>query len=410
MPLRRTVITGAGVISPLGHTLEDFWSGLTEGKSGIITVTRFDISNFPVKLAAEINDFDPTSYMPPKLADRTGRSSQFAIAAAKLAVENSHLKLDKEDAERIGVVVSSCVDTGVIGREAAKISAHGPRRVDPLIISRIGPHMAAAHVGILLGAKGPNLSVYTACASGAEALATAHDLIQQGYADVVIAGGTEAAIDSVPMAGLALMGALSRECDPHRAPRPFDLNRDGFVYGEGAGLLVVESEAHARGRGATILAELAGTGRSYDAFNEAAPNWETQALAMKLAITRAGINPEDVDYINAHGTGTRLNDAAETRAIKEVLGKKAYHTPVSSNKSMLGHIISAAGALESIASVLSIRDNIIPPTINYETQDPDCDLDYVPGKSREVEVNTCLKNSFGMGGQNCSLVFRRYRE
>lgn len=402
------MITGAGVISPLGHTLEHFWGGLTQGKSGITKITRFDISNFPVKVAAEVKDFDPTCYMPPKLADRTGRFTQFAIAAAKLAIEDAHLEPDKEKPERIGVVISSCIDTEVIGREAAKISTQGARRVDPLLISRIGPHMAAAHVGLLLGAKGPNLSVYTACASGAEAIAGAFDLIQNRYADMVLAGGTEAAIDAVPMGSLALMGALSRESDPSKASRPFDLNRSGFVYGEGAGVVVLESEEHALERKASVIAELAGIGRSFDAYNEAAPNWETQALAMRLALDSAGISPDEVDHINAHGTGTKLNDAAETKAIKEVFGKRAYSIPISANKSMLGHIISAAGALESIASILTIRDNIIPPTVNYETQDPDCDLDYVPTSSRRAQVDTCLKNSFGMGGQNCCLVFRRY--
>ena len=410
MPKRRVVITGMGAITPLGSTIDEFWAGLTAGKSGIGHITQFDATNFPVKVSAEVVDFEPTKYMEPKMVDRTARFTQFAIAATKMAVEAAKMDLSAEHLEHVGVSVATTIDIRGIVSEQEVLKSRGPKRISPLFVTRIGSHMASVQVGLLLGAKGPNSSVNSACASGSDALATAYDQIQLGYADVMLAGGTDAAITELTMAGMGLVGALSREVNPAKASRPFELNRDGFVYGEGAGILVLETLEHATKRGAPILAELAGVARSFDAYNEAAPAPEVEAIAIGNAINNAGIMPEDVDYINAHGTATKLNDTSETKAIKIALGKHAHKIPVSSNKSMIGHIVTAAGAIEAIASVLTINHGIIPPTINYETPDPECDLDYVPNVARRADVNVCLSNSFGMGGQNCCLVLRRLNE
>ncbi|HEX75158.1 MAG TPA: beta-ketoacyl-ACP synthase II [Dehalococcoidia bacterium] len=408
MPKRRVVVTGMGAVTPLGMTVDEFWAGLTAGKSGIGYITQFDATNFPVKIAAEVPNFEPAKYMDTKMVDRTARFTQFAIAATKMAVESAKLDFSTESSERIGVSIATSIDIRGIVEEHEVLKSRGPKRISPLFITRIGPHMASVQVGILFGAKGPNSSVNTACASGADALATANDYIQLGYADVMLAGGTDAAIAELPIAGMGLVGALSREADPAKASRPFDLNRNGFVYGEGAAILILETLEHAMSRGAPILAELAGASRSFDAYNEAAPDPEVEAIAMSGALKGAGIAPEDVDYINTHGTSTKLNDASETKAIKTVFGKHAYKIPVSSNKSMIGHIITAAGAIEAIASILTINSAIIPPTVNYEIPDPECDLDYVPNVARRAEVNVCLSNSFGMGGQNCCLVLKRF--
>jgi len=410
MPKRRVVVTGMGVVTPLGSTINEFWAGLTAGKSGASHITQFDTTNFPVKVAGEIIGFEPTKYIEPKMVDRTARFTQFAIAASKMAVESAKLDFSKERAERIGVSAATSVDINGIIKEHEVLKNRGPKRISPLFITRIGPHMASVQIGILFGAKGPNSSVNSACASGADALATAYDYIQLGYADVMLAGGTDAAIAELPIAGMGLVGALSREPNPAKASRPFDLNRDGFVYGEGSGILVLETLEHASSRGAPILAELAGIARSFDAYNEAAPDPAAEAIAISGALTEAEVMPEEVDYINAHGTSTKLNDASETKAIKTAFGKHAYKIPVSSNKSMIGHIITAAGAIEAIASVLTINSGIIPPTVNYETPDPECDLDYVPNVARQAKVNICLTNSFGMGGQNCCLVLKRFTE
>lgn len=410
MPKRRVVITGMGAITPLGSTTDKFWAGLTAGKSGIGHITQFDATNFPVKVSAEVVDFEPTKYMEPKMVDRTARFTQFAIAATKMAVEAAKMDLSSDSPERVGVSVATTIDIRGIVSEQEVLKSRGPKRISPLFVTRVGPHMASVQIGLLLGAKGPNSSVNSACASGSDALATAYDQIQLGYADVMLAGGTDASIAELNIAGMGLVGALSREVNPTKASRPFDLNRNGFVYGEGAGILVLETLEHATNRGAPILAELAGVARSFDAYNEAAPAPEVEAIAISNAIENAGIAPEDIDYINAHGTATKLNDASETKAIKIALSKHAYKTPISSNKSMIGHIVTAAGAIEAIASVLTINHGIIPPTINYETPDPECDLDYVPNIARRADVNVCLSNSFGMGGQNCSLVLRRLSE
>ena len=407
MSERKVVITGMGVITPLGLTLDKFWNGLINGKSGIDTISRFDTTNFPVKVAGEVRDFNPADYMDIKMADRTARFSQFAIATSKMAAESSGLDFSQIDRERAGVCIANTLDIGSIIENQERLIRRGPKRINPLFISRTGPHVAAVQVGMMFGVKGPNFSVNSACASGAEALANAYDLIKLGHADVMFAGGTDSTIIELTLTGMWIVGALTKEEDPAKASRPFDLNRGGFVFGEGAGIAVLETLEHARNRGATILAELAGVSRSFDAYNEFAPDFHMEAVAIRNALANAAISPDEVDYINAHGTGTKLNDVSETRAIKEVFGERAYKIPVSSNKSMIGHIITAAGIIEAIASVMTIKEGIIPPTINYETPDPECDLDYVPNVARKANIKTCLSNSFGMGGQNCCLVLRQ---
>jgi len=402
------VITGLGAITPLGLTVEDYWEGLINGKSGIGEITLFDASSFPTKIAGEVVNFEPTNYMHIKRADRTARCTQFAIAAAKMATDSARLNMSQEKPERVGVVIASSGGVTLLVDEGEKLRKRGPMRVDPLLISKMSASMVAAQVGLELGAKGPNSSLNSACASGSDALGTALNHIRLGHADVMIAGGAEMQVNPIAIASTGLVGALSRNPDPKKACRPFDLNRDGFVFGEGAGILILETYKHAQERGAAILAELAGAGWSFDAYSETAPDAEQQAMAMKMALQEAGISPEEVDYINAHGTGTKLNDAAETKAIKIVFGGNAYKIPISSNKSMIGHLACAAGAVEAIATVMTIQNGIIPPTINYETPDPECDLDFVPNKARHQPVNVCLSNSFGMGGQNCSLIIKRF--
>ncbi|MFH1002942.1 MAG: beta-ketoacyl-ACP synthase II [Chloroflexota bacterium] len=402
----RIVITGLGAITPLGLTVEAFWEGLTSGRSGIGPITLFDASAFPAKVAAEVKDFDPADYMPLKRADRTGRCSQFAIAAANMAVADAKLDMAREDADRVGVVLATSGMMTMLAEYGETLRRRGPMRIDPLIMSKVAPSMVPAQVGLELGARGPNTSLNSACASGSDALGTALNYIRLGHAEVMICGGAETQVTPMGIAITGIVGALSGETDPQKASRPFDLDRNGFVFGEGAGILVLESYEHARQRGAPILAELAGAGWSFDAYSLTAPDAKQQAVAMKQALHDAGVSPEEVDYVNAHGTGTKLNDAAETRAIKIVLGDRAYRVPISSNKSMIGHLACAAGAVEAVAAVLTIRHGIIPPTINYRTPDPECDLDYVPNTARRQAVKVCLSNSFGMGGQNCSIIIR----
>jgi len=399
-----------GTVNPIGLNVEEFWQGLVAGKSGIGPITMFDASNFRVKVAAEIKDFDPTKYMDLKMVDRNPRTVHLAIAAAKEAVESARLDMSKECPERVGVCVGSQLDSGYRDKQLEVIEKRGPRRIDPLLVAKSSPSGAAMQVGMLLGAKGPNTSVNSLCASGADAIGNALNFIRLGYADVMIAGGADATISTVSVAGIDILGALSREPDPAKACRPFDLNRSGFIYGEGAGLVVLESYEHAQKRGAPILTELAGAAWSFDAYDQTAPAPETEAYAMRTAIQNAGVKLEEVDYINAHGTSTRLNDANETKAIKMVFGERAYQIPISSTKSMIGHIITAAGAIETIACVLIMNNGIIHPTINYETPDPECDLDYVPNVARPAQVNVCLTNSFGLGGENCCLVLKRFSD
>jgi len=404
---RRVVITGVGAMTPLGLTAADHWQGLINGRSGIGPITLFDASTLPVKVAGEVNGFEPADYMDIKRVDRTGRCTHFAIAVARMALESARLDMSQEEQEKVGVVIATSGMVAIIA-EMAEVFKNRPMRVDPLFITKIAASMVSAQVGLETGARGPNTSLNSACASGSDAIGNALNLLRLGHAEVMIAGGAEANINTVAVASTARVGALSRQTDPLKASRPFDLNRDGFVHGEGAGILILETLEHAGKRGAPILAELAGAGWSFDAYNETAPQADTQAIAMKMALNNAGLSPDNIDYINAHGTSTKLNDSAETRAIKIVCGERAYQIPVSSNKSMTGHLACAAGSVEAVAAVMTIRDGIIPPTINYETPDPDCDLDYVPNQARRQPVNVCLSNSFGMGGQNCSLIIQRF--
>ncbi len=404
----RVVITGMGAITPLGLSVDEYWEGLISGRSGFGPITLFDASAYPVSVAAEVKNFDPEKYMSPKRVDRTSRCIQFAIAAANIALESARFDMSQEKPEKVGVIIATSGMMSIIADESEVLRKKGPMRIDPLSITKTAPSMVTAQVGLEIGAKGPNTSLNSACASGNNALGIALNHLQLGHADVIITGGAEANVNPISIASTARVGALSREPDPEKASRPFDLNRDGFVFGEGAGLLVFETLEHARARNAPILAELAGAGWSFDAYNETAPDAETQAIAIRMALQDAGVKTEEIDYINAHGTSTRLNDVAETRAIKMAFGDRAYQIPISSNKSMIGHLACAAGAAEAIAAVMTVREGIIPPTIHYETPDPKCDLDYVPNKARRQPVNICLSNSFGMGGQNCSLIIKRF--
>ena len=406
----RVVVTGMGTINPLGLTVEAFWDGLAAGKSAIGPITHFDASKFRVKVDAEVNGFDPTKYMELKMVDRTSKTIQFAIAATKEAVQSAGLDMARENPERVGVIIATMTEQGYIVRGWELYQKLGPRRADPLFITKSTASAASMQVGMLLGAKGPNSSVNSLCASGADAIGAAMNFIRLGYADVMIAGGSDASLEPVTIAGIDIVGALSHESDPSKASRPFDLNRNGFVYGEGAGLVILESYEHAKMRGAPILAEIAGAGWSFDAHDSTAPASEPEAYAMRTALENARVQIEEVDYINAHGTSTKLNDACETRAIKMVFGEQAYKIPISSTKSMIGHIITAAGVIETIATILVMNKGIIHSTINYETPDPDCDLDYVPNVARPAKVNVCLTNSFGLGGENCCLVLKRVNE
>jgi 3-oxoacyl-[acyl-carrier-protein] synthase II len=407
----RVVVTGMGTINPLGLSVGEYWEGLVTGKSAIGPITHFDSSNFRVKVDAEVHGFDATKYMDLKAVDRTSRTIQFAIAAAKEAIQSASLDMTQEIPERVGVIISTMTEQGYVVWGWEQYQKTGPRRgADPLFITKSTASAASMQVGMMLGAKGPNSAVNSLCASGADSIGTATNFIRLGYADVMIAGGSDASLEPVGVAGIDILGALSHEPDPSKACRPFDLNRNGFIYAEGVGLVVLESYEHAKRRGAPILAELAGAGWSFDAHDATAPAPEAEAYAMRTALQNAGVKIEDINYINAHGTSTKLNDACETKAIKIMFGEHAYKIPISSTKSMIGHVITAAGAIETIAAILVIKKGIIHPTINYETPDPDCDLDYVPNVARPAQVNVCLKNSFGLGGENCCLVLKRFNE
>jgi 3-oxoacyl-[acyl-carrier-protein] synthase II len=404
----KVVVTGMGAVTPLGLTVASFWRGLVAGQNGIGPITLFDASSFPVKVAGELKGFDPTNYMDEKRADRTGRCAQMALAATRMAIQDARLDMSRETPERIGVIIGTNGMPELLAEQANIIASKGAMRIDPLVVSKFRASMVPAHVGLEIGAKGINSSINSACNSGNDALGMALSFLRLGYADVIVAGGAGANITALAIAATNRIGALSREADPARACRPFDLNRNGFVYGEGAGILILETLEHAQKRGAAMLVELAGVGWSFDAYSETAPEIEQRANAFKAAMYDARVSPLDIDYINAHGTGTRQNDIVETQAIKMAFAATGYVPPISANKSMIGHLGCAAGAVEAIASVLTIQQGIIPPTIHYETPDPECDLDYVPNAARPQKVNICLANSFGLGGQNCSLVFRRY--
>jgi 3-oxoacyl-[acyl-carrier-protein] synthase II len=408
----RVVVTGAGMITPLGLDTDSTWQALVAGTSCAAPVTRFDTSAFEVRFASQVNDFDPAKYMDFKEARRTARFTQFAVAAAGEALRDSGLEITPEEAPHVGVNVSSA-----IGGVEAFIDAvvtnlqKGPRRVSPFAIPMLMANGAAGQVAISLGAQGPNFAVVSACATGTNAVGEAWEIIRRGDADVMITGGSEAPIVPMSFAALANMGALSkRNDDPAGASRPFDATRDGFVAGEGAGVLILERLDHALARRAPIYAEMVGYGATSDAYHITAPaeGGVGAARAITIALTKAGMAPGELDYINAHGTSTQLNDAAETNAIKKALGAHAYKVPISSTKSMLGHLMGAAGAIEAIVTVLTIRHGVIHPTINYRHPDPACDLDYVPNVARPARVRTAISNSFGFGGHNACVAFREY--
>ena len=412
MSERRVVITGIGVITPLGNDLNLFWQNLLSAKSGIGPVTRFDTTNFDSKIGGEVKDFNPEAFMPAKEVRRTDRFTQYAIGAAKIAVADSHLELDKQDMTRIGVLIGSGIGgMETIEEQCGVLLKKGPQRVSPFMIPMLIVNMASGYVSMLIGAKGPNLAVVSACATATHALGEAARAIVHNDADVMIAGGSEAAITQLGYAGFCAMRAMStRNDEPQRASRPFDKDRDGFVMGEGAGVCILESLEHAKRRGARIYCEIAGYGITGDAYHMSAPapEGEGAARSMEMALRHAHLNPDQISYINAHGTSTPVGDKCETQAIKKVFGAYAPKLAVSSTKSMTGHLLGAAGAVETAVCAMAIQHNIVPPTINYETPDPDCDLDYVPNKAREMNVYACINNSLGFGGHNATLIVKRH--
>jgi 3-oxoacyl-[acyl-carrier-protein] synthase II len=409
--LRRVVVTGLGAVTPIGNDVKEYWEGLCSGRNGVAGITLFDPSRHACRFAAEVKHFNPAGWLEPKEAKRWDRFCQFGVVAAKQAIGHAGLVIDGSNAQRVGVSIGSGVGGLLMMESQAHVLAdRGPDRVSPFCVPMMIPNMATGLAAIALGAKGPSSAVATACAAGSNAIGDAFRLIQLGLADVMVCGGAESAITPLGVAGFASAKALSfRNDDPSTASRPFDLERDGFVIGEGSGVIVLESLDHAERRGANVLAEIVGYGTTCDAHHITAPSpgGVGGAEAMRLALTDARLEPEAVDYVNAHGTSTQANDSNETAAIKAALGEQAYRTPVSSTKSMTGHLLGGSGGIEAVASVLAIGNNVVPPTINYANPDPACDLDVVPNTAREHPVNVVLSNSFGFGGHNVCLAFRR---
>lgn len=407
---QRVVITGMGALTPLGNNIKDSWAALLAGKSGVMPMTKVpNAGQYPCNFAGEVHDFEPADHMDRKEARRLTESSQFAVAAARMAHEDACLNGAALEKNRAGVVIGTAIGGGIIECERAMRRMLDGKRISPIAFNAVWPNMAAFAVARTFEFVGYNTTVTTACASGTQALATAADVLRSGAADLILAGGTESCNAEVVLAGYTAAGVLScRRDDPERASRPFDADRDGLVPGEGAAIFVLESLAHAQARGARIYAEVLGYAITSDARHETAPTPETQALTMSRALQSARIKAEEVDYINPHATSTVVGDAMETQAIKTALGEHAYQVPISATKSMTGHLLGAAGAFEAVACVLSIRDGWIHPTINYETPDPECDLDYVPNKARQVPVNVTLSNSFGFGGQNACIVLGKW--
>lgn len=411
MKKNRVVVTGLGAVTPLGNDVKTTWNNIVNSVSGIDFITKVDKDQFPVKVAAEVKDFDPKEHMDRREARRMDLFSQYAVAAAKMAVDDANLTIDESNADRVGVWIGCGIGgMDTYEEQVRRFIDKGYRRVSPFFVPMLIPDMAAGQVSIQLGAKGINSCSVTACASGTNSIGDAFKVIQRGDADYMITGGTESPITNMAFAGFSSMKALSTNEDPKTASRPFDKNRDGFVMGEGAGILVLESLDKALERGAKIYAEIVGYGATGDAYHITAPaeNGEGAKRAMQIALDDAQIDPREIDYINAHGTSTEMNDKYETAAIKSVFGDHAYDLAVSSTKSMTGHLLGAAGGIEAIISVKAIDDNMMPATINYETPDEDCDLDYVPNESREAKVDAVLSNSLGFGGHNATLVFKRY--
>jgi 3-oxoacyl-[acyl-carrier-protein] synthase II len=409
---RRVVVTGLGALTPVGNSAEEFWAALTSGKSGIGPITRFDATGYPTRIAGEIRNFDEARYVDKKEARRLDPFLKYALATSIMAVEDAALDTRRVDATRFGVMIGSGIGgitTLIEGEDARRTK--GFDRVSPFVVPMLIINMAAGLVSMRFGAKGPNSSVVTACATGNHAIGDAFKIIERGDADVMIAGGAEAMIVPLTIAGFCSMKAMStRNDEPEKASRPFDAGRDGFVCGEGAGVLVLEALEHAVRRDARIYAEIAGYGMTADAHHMTAPDpdGDGAARAMQLALADGGLEPSAIGYVNAHGTSTPYNDKFETLAIKRVFGEHAYRLAVSSTKSMTGHLLGAAGGVEAVATVLALHHGLLPPTINYETPDPDCDLDYVPNQARKVDVRCALSNAFGFGGTNATLAFRKY--
>ena len=409
--LQRVVVTGLGAVTPIGNTVADYWEGLTSAKNGVEAISLFDAAQHACRFAAEVKNFDPSGFIEPKDAKRWDRFCKFGVVAAKQALADSGLTITPDNAHRIGVSIGS----GVGGLLTMETQAHvlkdkAPGRVSPFTVPMMIPNMATGLAAIALGAKGPSSAIATACAAGSNAIGDAFQLLQLGKADAMICGGAESAITPLGVAGFASAKALSfRNDDPATASRPFDKTRDGFVIGEGSGILVLETLAHAEARGATILAEIVGYGTTCDAHHitSPTPGGVGGAAAMRLALEDGGIAADSVDYVNAHGTSTPANDSNETAAIKSALGSRANDIPVSSTKSMTGHLLGGSGGIEAVACVLALRNGVVPPTINYNNPDPECDLDVVPNTARELTLGTVLSNSFGFGGHNVCLAFRR---
>jgi len=412
--MKRVVVTGIGLVTPVGNDVKTSWENLKAGKNGIDIIKGFDTADYPAKIGAEVKDFTLDGFHPKNLR-RMDKFVQFALKAAIEAIQDSRINLSEEEKERTGVIIGAGIGGLRVIEEQHKILLEsGPSRVSPFLIPMLIPDIAAGQVAIHFGLKGVNFATVSACASGAHALGVALNLLKNGVTDIAIAGGTESCITPLSLAGFCSMKALSTRNDaPEKASRPFDRERDGFVMGEGAGIVVLETMEHAIARNAPkIYAEFIGAGMSCDAYHITAPDPDGKGafLSMKYALENAGIKPEDIDYINAHGTSTPLNDKSETNAIKKLLGEKAYETPVSSIKSMIGHLLGASGAVEFIATALTIKEGVIPPTINYEYPDPECDLDYVPNKTRKKDVKVAISNSFGFGGHNITLVLKKFSE
>jgi 3-oxoacyl-[acyl-carrier-protein] synthase II len=410
---RRVVVTGLGLVTPLGIGVEASWKSALEGRSGICPITQFDASQMPVRIAGEVKGFDPAQYIEAKEIKKMDRFIHFAMAAATMAVEDSGLKITDENAERVGVIIGAGMGGLPAIEHYHKIYLEkGYRRISPFFIPMLIINLASGNVSIKFGAKGPNSAAVTACATGSHSIGDAFKIIQRGDADAMIAGGAESVITPLGVGGFAVMKALStRNDEPEKASRPFDAGRDGFVMGEGSGVIILESLESALNRGAKIYAEIIGYGMSSDAYHitTPAPEGEGAARCMKAALKDAWIKPEVVNYINAHGTSTKYGDELETAAIKTVFGEHAYKLCVSSTKSMTGHLLGAAGGVEAIFSILSIHNNIVPPTINLENPDPECDLDYAPNRAKQMDVECAMSNSFGFGGTNACLLFKRYR-
>ncbi|HEX8600457.1 MAG TPA: beta-ketoacyl-ACP synthase II [Chloroflexia bacterium] len=410
---RRVVVTGLGAVTPVGNTAEETWRNMLAGKSGIGQITLFDTTDYAIKIAGQVKDFDPGEEIDAKEVRHMDRSVQFAVVASKQALRDAALEIPEQDSDRVGIIFGTAVGgVNTLLAQQAVLEERGPRRVSPHFLPNFLPDSASGQVAIAVGARGPNMAVVSACATGGHAVGEAMETIRRGDADVMLAGGTEAVIVPVVVAGFINMRALSDDPDPATASKPFDVRRSGFVLSEGAAVLVLEELEHARARGAKVYAEVVGYGSTNDAYHMAAQleSGAGAAMTMKRALRKAGLEPEEVDYINAHGTGTPLNDRVETLAIKNVFGPAAYELAVSSTKSMTGHMMGAAGALESLVCALAIRDNCLPPTVNLEQPDPDCDLDYVPLTARPAKVDVAMSNSIGLGGHNSCVILKRVED